>query len=49
VQKQSALLSESLNLTELKVICTTAGEWGEPTCWQCDLIPVCWNQSKMTR
>jgi len=32
VQKQSALLSESLNFTELKVICKTVGEWEEPTC-----------------
>jgi hypothetical protein len=32
LQKLSALLSESLNLTEFKVIFTAAGEWRELIC-----------------
>jgi len=38
--QQSSLLSARQSLTELTLICTIAGEWGQLTCQPCHLIPV---------
>jgi len=38
-----------VNLTELTVICAMAGEWEEPKCQPCGLIPVCWKQSQKVK
>ena len=34
-------------MTELRVICAIAGEWGKPICQPHGVIPVCWNKLQM--
>jgi hypothetical protein len=43
---QSILLNERQGLTELRVICTTAQEWGNPTTQPRGLIPRLLKQSR---